>query len=944
MELILQPFVIIVSLIFYSANFILHYQDLTLLAVFILLNLLLKPIYLHSYMTHQKVNNIKSQFKPKLTELKLSFFGKERWYLTNTLYRQHNYHPVMDLKAGLILLFIIPFFLAVYYFCLQLSSSGLNEKLFFLSSLSKPDQFFSLGTWPINILPILMLCINCILINLYYPIAQRRKKIPYYILSVVFFMALYNAPASLTLFWLTNQILLLAFQYKQEFKKKIIDYSSALPKFNITHHYFFIRELSLILLLFSYIPYLNYAFETVALYASNNYFFIIITCTQYYLSFMALLSYYNYITKLKKESLNTLLLVCTTACSIYIISHYWNYFNIIVSNLIGANIIAVFDFWTFVDIFLPIFSLFIPSILLLSLTNKKIQKKIFSIEKKLFQSWPTIGPLHCQQLFYTAAFFTLFFIFIYSPLQLYYSEPEFFKVSLSFIMKNNITYFFSCCLLLIMIYRAFNIRNQYKLCLVALVLFFCTLVYGFMFSSHYSGLHELQLNNPKVLNDYSLISDLLLLSSIFFISYSVLIKKYLGQLVTKFLVIANIVILSSCFISPVYADSINQVEAINPSVHDKLMSYSKKKNIIILVMDSFEGSIFGKIINDYPNFKEIFKDFTWYKNTFSPGKHTRYGEIGIHGGEYYTPRPISLRKNATIKEEWINSWRPFVYDFTKKGYNVSLVNVPYIKCKNLFYSDVRPYLCIKDYANQYKNISSIQAKNDNKLNKKLPFILSSMALFKMSPYFIKKNIYRGGTWLSLYPNTLLHTNNLALKKNQLLELSLLRKGNVNSKKPTFKYFHNNIGHIPYMQSKELCQIDRQSIYGNEICALKEIQLWLSWLKKNKIYNNSYIVLVSDHGRESTDSLLAIKKYNIQKSFNISTTLMANFDVASYVCEIIQGCSHVKRLKNINFKHRNLFITSQFGNHGSRSSFNKLKFYQVNQNNFKDIKQWLMIKG
>lgn len=216
--------------------------------------------------------------------------------------------------------------------------------------------------------------------------------------------------------------------------------------------------------------------------------------------------------------------------------------------------------------------------------------------------------------------------------------------------------------------------------------------------------------------------------------------------------------------------------------------------------------------------------------------------------------------------------------------------------------------------------------------------MSAISLFKIVPYSIKNSIYKHGTWLGTYPYTFLKSNNSTLKRKQLSGLSNLRKGDVNSNKKTFIYYHNMITHIPYV--KQLCNLPSREIVSNDICAIREIGLWLDWLKKNNIYNNTYIVLVSDHGQDSPKAMLAIKQYNVQKELKTSTALMANFDVASFVCEIIQGCSHVKRLKNINFKQRDLFITSN--PYTRNDSFNNLNFYKVNQNNFNNLKKWIKI--
>jgi len=88
--------------------------------------------------------------------------------------------------------------------------------------------------------------------------------------------------------------------------------------------------------------------------------------------------------------------------------------------------------------------------------------------------------------------------------------------------------------------------------------------------------------------------------------------------------------------------------------------------------------------------------------------------------------------------------------------------------------------------------------------------------------------------------------------------------------------------------------------------LKKITDWLQWMKENDVYDNSQIVIVSDHGRlkekvynpffddvepeegkpdfNGFHPLLLFKPFNAKGSLDISSDFMTNADVPSLVLE------------------------------------------------------------
>lgn len=146
------------------------------------------------------VNSTKKELiDKKVKEFKSVFKGKELYFITRTLYRQHKYHPIRSIIGSLVLLVQLPFFIAAY--TLLKDNVILNGASFlFISNLLKPDNLL----WGINLLPLLMFVISTL--GSYLIIKDKNLRLQNILLAFVFLIILYNMPSGLVLYWIFNNI------------------------------------------------------------------------------------------------------------------------------------------------------------------------------------------------------------------------------------------------------------------------------------------------------------------------------------------------------------------------------------------------------------------------------------------------------------------------------------------------------------------------------------------------------------------------------------------------------------------------------------------------------------------------------------------------------------------------------------------------------------------
>jgi len=255
----------------------------------------------------------------------------------------------------------------------------------------------------------------------------------------------------------------------------------------------------------------------------------------------------------------------------------------------------------------------------------------------------------------------------------------------------------------------------------------------------------------------------------------------------------------------------------------------------------------------------------------------------------------------------------------------------------------------------------------------LPPVLSMLSLFKGSPFFLKHWIYQNGNFHGALSETVRTRRTNSRKMNDWGFLHVLaRESNADSMSKVFKFIHLQIPHGPYAFSDD-CRLlpPRATVFTEAVCALKEIGVLLSWLKKNGIYDATEIVVVSDHGwwvdnpmfppefsqvvpkgarnlagPGIVQPLLLIKDFGAKGSMSRSDIFLSNSDVPSIVCASIGGCKDVDPDPiTIDFRDRILTFTIVAENNPEEEKapkFNILEAYEV-RNNIFNPRNWAKVK-
>ena len=203
--LLIRPLELIYEFIFSVSYKLTGSPVLSIVFLSITVGLLCLPLYTRADALQAESNEVENKLKVWKTKIKKSFKGDEQVMMLQAYYRENHYHPLMMLRSSISLLLQIPFFIAAYR---MLSSSAALAGTSFgpICDLGAPDGLIRIGSFAINLLPVLMTAINILSGTIYTRGMGIRPKLQLYITALVFLVLLYGSPSGLVLYWTLNNV------------------------------------------------------------------------------------------------------------------------------------------------------------------------------------------------------------------------------------------------------------------------------------------------------------------------------------------------------------------------------------------------------------------------------------------------------------------------------------------------------------------------------------------------------------------------------------------------------------------------------------------------------------------------------------------------------------------------------------------------------------------
>lgn len=210
--IVIQPLIFVFDVLYNVLYGLFEEPVLSVIALSIVINMIVLPLYKRADSIQSEEQKKQRKMKRGVEHIRKCFSGDERFMILAEYYKIEHYNPLYSLREALPLLLQIPFFIAAYQY---ISNMAVLETASFgpITNLKAPDGLLKLGTYSINVLPLLMTAINCASGYIYTKGGTLRQKLQIYSIAAVFLALLYNSPSGLVIYWIANQVFSLGKNY-----------------------------------------------------------------------------------------------------------------------------------------------------------------------------------------------------------------------------------------------------------------------------------------------------------------------------------------------------------------------------------------------------------------------------------------------------------------------------------------------------------------------------------------------------------------------------------------------------------------------------------------------------------------------------------------------------------------------------------------------------------
>jgi hypothetical protein len=364
-----------------------------------------------------------------------------------------------------------------------------------------------------------------------------------------------------------------------------------------------------------------------------------------------------------------------------------------------------------------------------------------------------------------------------------------------------------------------------------------------------------------------------------------------------------------------FAKNQQQSEGSITAKFDPVFTFSRNgKNVLVLMLDRAISSFVPAIFTEDPSLLEDFSGFVYYPNTTSFGQSTIYGVPPLFGGYEYTPLEMQKKKGQTMKDKHDEALLVLPKLFASEGYSVEVANPPWSNYKFAF--DGTPFEGLEHikadglhtrYVNYWRKNSFVDENTESLAILKCNLLRYS--LFESSPVIMHKYIYDKGKYMNAFGSSPANsdlTSPFVQEYSTMVALPYITK--VTDDGNYYNTLDSDLTHEPVLlQTPDytpalVVHNDGKSPYADEphyhvdAAAFRLVAKWIQYLKKEGVYDNTRIIIVSDHGRylnhDTPDdiilpsgqrlnlfhALLMVKDFGSDGDLKTDTTFMTVADV------------------------------------------------------------------
>jgi hypothetical protein len=480
---------------------------------------------------------------------------------------------------------------------------------------------------------------------------------------------------------------------------------------------------------------------------------------------------------------------------------------------------------------------------------------------------------HEQAIFFASALCLGVLAGVYAPGELYASSPAFFPKSLLeslFALLPYIVAFLMLCFMLWLMLPG-GLRP------VAGCVFFAAALIALLnatfFTGDFGALDGAVLANPEGLSSWrSALADGLALAIA--VMATVCVYRFRRAPLAVLCLLATAATLGCMGAYP----GIGEPEKLRPAIADDMGDPGKdgffvfsgdKPNVLVVILDMFTGGHMEELLEENPELAQRFRGFTWYPDTVAAGSSTALSISGIYGGPAYDAQAMDARPEETLLAKYTEALYAMPEAMAKRGYANAFLHLPFTPDADVaarLDKDIPLAVThrLPEAGLQSRWLAHLHETDDADV-KAVDFsrYMLFVGLFRAAPNPLRSWLYNDGVWRFDLTGDLDQLN----VPNVFYESAILgllpQFAATGAPGPTFKVLYSMLPHSawhlprdglmpvrdPYPETEgQNFTVDGvlpEHVY-TERHTLAFLADFFDWLRRERIYDNTRIILVSDH--------------------------------------------------------------------------------------------------
>lgn len=276
---------------------------------------------------------------------------------------------------------------------------------------------------------------------------------------------------------------------------------------------------------------------------------------------------------------------------------------------------------------------------------------------------------------------------------------------------------------------------------------------------------------------------------------------------------------------------------------------SSEQNIVVFVLDTFDQSFLDQTLDEYPEYREKFKDFTRFTDVVGGGAPTHFGMPALLTGEIC----FDNNQYEEYKREAYAA-QPIYEDLKKNDFDARIYSVAEYFSEDLVYEEFDNAVKAGLEINSYYGMACT---------------LYKLVLFKYSPQVLKPMFWLSSDEFSKYGQAVDYDNYQF--DDVLFHQEMMAQGlDVITDKSIFRLYHLFGVHGPYTISENIERIEEGTMIQSCRAALNIVYDYIELLRKAEVYDNTTIMILADHGAVPVSNvyespMLMLKEKNSNRS-------------------------------------------------------------------------------